>query len=154
MPEYRLATTIHDYETAAQLFGEYAAFLQIDLGFQHFAEELSQLQEMYAPEHGGIILCEEAGVAIGCVALRRISPQIAELKRMYLRPEARGRGYGKPLLEAALALAVSLHYTSVRLDTLQRLEAALQVYRKNGFYEIPAYYFNPLEQVVYMQKDL
>jgi putative acetyltransferase len=85
MPEYLLIENKEEYKAAAALFKEYAVWLNIDLGFQHFNTELDSLKAMYNSADGGIILCKKQDDFIGCVAIRRISAYVAELKRMYVQ---------------------------------------------------------------------
>ena len=154
MPEYLIAQNDIGYKAAAQLFKAYAAWLTIDLGFQHFDEELRHLKEMYNAVDGGIILCKEGDHFIGCVAVRKNKEDIAELKRMYVLPEHQHKGIGKVLLEKALELAVKCNYQLVRLDTLSTMIPAINLYKKYGFYEIPSYYHNPVSTAVYFEKKL
>lgn len=154
MPEIIKATTEEHFSAAVNLFTEYAEWLNIDLSFQHFDEELSSVQSMYNNEAGGIILVKEADTYIACVAVRKSEPGIAELKRMYVRPAFQQKGIGKQLLDAALALAKSCGYQKIRLDTLNTMLPAMKLYTDNGFYEIPAYYFNPEKTAVYFEKEL
>lgn len=154
MPDYILASTKADYDAAATLFKEYAGWLNIDLCFQHFSEELAQISTIYAPPSGGIILVKAGEAYIGCAGIRRIDDSVAELKRMYVKPEFQHQGIGKSLLLETLAMATNLQYKKVRLDTLSRLEPAIKLYRQNGFYDIPAYYHNPEKSVVYLEKQL
>jgi ribosomal protein S18 acetylase RimI-like enzyme len=154
MPEYLLAKNDEDYKAAAILFKEYAAWLNIDLEFQHFDEELQNLKNMYNSTDGGIILCKEKDNFIGCVGLRRSTSTIAELKRMYVQPAHQHKGIGKTLLEKSIALAISCNYRFIRLDTLNHMTPAINLYKKNGFYEIAAYYYNPVSTAVYFEKKL
>ena len=154
MPEYNLVQTDDEYKAAALLFKEYAAWLGIDLSFQHFEEELENLKTMYNAAAGGIILCKEAGSYIACVAVRRSTANAAELKRMFVQPAHQHKGIGKNLLEKAIALAVSCNYEYVRLDTLNHMTPAINLYKKNGFYEIPAYYHNPVSTAVYFERAI
>jgi len=154
MPEYIYVTTEQEYEAAAILFNEYAAWLSIDLCFQHFSEELQQLGSMYAPPSGAIILAKLDNEFIGCVGIRKINTGIAELKRMYVKPALHHKGIGKTLLEKALLLAKKFNYEKIRLDTLSNMLPAITLYKKYGFYEIPAYYYNPEKTVVYFEKQL
>lgn len=142
------------YNAAAKLFSEYAEWLGIDLSFQHFENELNGLEAMYSAPNGGIILCKENDQFIACVAVRRIDDTTAELKRMYVQPAYQGKGIASRLLENALQLAKDLGYSSVRLDTLDNMTPAIQLYKKYGFYEIPAYYHNPIGNAVYFEKLL
>ncbi len=154
MPEYVKAATKADYDAAVFLFEEYASWLNIDLCFQHFSEELAQISSIYAPPSGGIILAKAADVYIGCAGIRRIDDSVAELKRMYVKPAFQQQGIGKTLLQESLELAQNLQYKKVRLDTLSRLVPAITLYRQYGFYDIPAYYHNPEKSVIYLEKQL
>ena len=154
MPEIIKATTEEHFSAAVKLFTEYAEWLNIDLSFQHFEEELAAVQKMYNHEAGGIILVKEAGEFIACVAVRKSEPGIAELKRMYVKSAFQQMGIGKQLLDAALLLARSCGYKKIRLDTLNTMLPAMKLYADNGFYEIPAYYFNPEKTAVYFEKEL
>jgi GNAT superfamily N-acetyltransferase len=154
MPEYILVQYDDEYKAAALLFKEYALWLGIDLGFQHFDEELENLKAMYNTTDGGIILCKEADSYIACVALRRNAGNIAELKRMFVQPMHQHKGIGKVLLEKSIALAESCKYKYIRLDTLNHMAPAINLYKKYGFYEIQAYYHNPVATAVYFEKKL
>jgi ribosomal protein S18 acetylase RimI-like enzyme len=154
MIDYILIQTDEEYKAASQLFKEYAAWLNIDLGFQHFDEELENLKTMYNAADGGIILCKENTIFIGCVALRRSTATIAELKRMYVQPEHQHKGIGKMLLEKSIALAKNCNYEYIRLDTLNHMTPAINLYKKYGFYEIAPYYHNPVATAVYFEKKI
>ena len=154
MLNYLLIKTDSEYKAASQLFQEYAAWLNIDLGFQHFDEELENLKTMYNAVDGGIILCKEDENFIACVALRRSTTTIAELKRMYVQPAHQHKGIGKILLERSIALAQTCNYEYIRLDTLNHMTPAINLYKKYGFYEIAPYYHNPVATAVYFEKKL
>jgi putative acetyltransferase len=152
--EFIRAASAADYQAAASLFREYAAWLGIDLSFQDFENELLELRDQYGPPNGGIILCRSGDAYIGCAGVREWEGEEAELKRMYLQPQQQGKGFGKRLLTETLELARELGYKSIRLDTLDKLEAALQLYRQQGFTETPPYYHNPNAGVIFMQLTL
>jgi putative acetyltransferase len=154
MPNNLHVRTDDEYTAAASLFKEYAAWLNIDLGFQHFEEELLQLKTMYVFPTGGIILSKHKNEFIGSIAIRRIDTGIAELKRMYVKPAFQQMGIGNTLLQDALLLAKEYDYKKIRLDTLSNMIPAINLYKRNGFYEIPAYYFNPEATAVYLEKIL
>jgi ribosomal protein S18 acetylase RimI-like enzyme len=154
MPEYLLIENKEEYNAAAALFKEYAIWLSIDLGFQHFKTELDNLKEMYNSADGGIILCKDKGNFIACVAIRRISADVAELKRMYVQPAHQHTGVGKQLLENAIALAIKCKYKCIRLDTLNYMLPAINLYKKYGFYQIAPYYYNPISTAVYFEIKL
>jgi putative acetyltransferase len=154
MIEFILVTTEEEYQAAAALFNEYAVWLNIDLSFQDFAGELATLKSMYALPKGGIIVLKDEHIFGGCVAIRKLDDETAELKRMYLQPAYRQRGLGMILLQKALTLAKEYGYTAVRLDTLNTMAPAMGLYKKAGFTETPAYYFNPNDSAVYFYKIL
>jgi GNAT superfamily N-acetyltransferase len=141
---------------AARLFQDYSAELGVDLGFQDFETEMKALPGDYAPPRGALLLAfDNAGTALGCVAMRPMpDPQICEMKRLHVSSQARGCGLGRRLSEAILDAARDTGYARMRLDTLERLAPALTLYKNMGFVPIPAYYDNPLEGVVYLEKVL
>ena len=154
MLEIILVKSNEEYLIAQSLFKEYANWLNIDLRFQQFDEELKTLSSMYAFPYGGIILCRKDGEYAGCIAIRKIDTEIAELKRTYVRPSFQKQGIGNKLLQAAIDLAVNYKYKKIRLDTLSNMKEAINLYSRNGFYEIPAYYNNPQETAVYFEKKI
>ena len=151
MTKYLIAGTDKEYLNAALLFKEYAGWLNIDLSFQHFDEELMELKTMYGFPKGGIVLCKDGNEIIGCVGIRKLDDSIAELKRMFIKPAFQKKGMGKQLLQKAVELARGLNYNVIRLDTLNYMIPAINLYKKYGFYEIPAYYYNPNETAVYFE---
>ena len=150
----RDATTAADIESARALFEEYAASLDVDLCFQDFASELANLPGDYAPPRGFLLLLRLDAFEAGCVALRPIGPHVAELKRLYLRPEARRGGWGRRLALAAIDRARALGYHEIRLDTLASMVAARNLYATLGFRPCAPYYRNPLPGVVWLALDL
>ena len=135
----RTATGIDDVAIIRALFLEYAGTLDFSLCFQGFDDELASLPGDYAAPQGGLWLAEIHGAIVGCVALRPIEPGICEIKRLYLRPAARGFGLGRRLTETVLEYARSREYRAMRLDTVDAMVAAQSLYRALGFAEIPPY---------------
>jgi GNAT superfamily N-acetyltransferase len=150
------ATGRADMQTVRALFSEYAHELGLDLCFQGFAQELQNLPGNYAPPDGALLLAEDTdGEHVGCVGLRPIDADgVCEMKRLYVRPVARGRGIGRLLTEEILSRATDAGYRTMRLDTLGILKPALRLYRSLGFVPREAYYDNPLAGVIYMEKSL
>ena len=149
-----VARTSEHYLEAVELFKEYATSLGIDLQFQKFDNELQTLPTMYGPPVGELWLLEEDNSFVGCAALRKLEEGVCELKRMYIRPIYRGKRWGRELMDVALQTAQSLGYHTMRLDSLQRLEAAVKLYASYGFQPISPYNFNPEVDVVYFEKNL
>jgi ribosomal protein S18 acetylase RimI-like enzyme len=158
MSRFRLAKVRHSDEiaTAAVLFREYADWLGIDLSFQGFEAELASLPGKYAPPLGELMLaCSPAGDALGCVAVRPLEGvRVCEMKRLYVRPAARGLGIGGALVGAIIKSAQELGYAEMRLDTLPSMSKAFALYARFGFLQIPAYYHNPVPGTVYLGKRL
>lgn len=143
-------------DAARRLFAEYAASLEIDLGFQDFATELAALPGDYVPPRGALLLAlDHSGAALGCVALRPLEwPSAAELKRLYVAASGRGQRLGLELTRAALSAAREAGYERVRLDTLPSMHAAQRLYERLGFRDIGPYRFNPVESARYMELEL
>ena len=142
-------------QIARSLFLEYEAFIGVDLSFQGFAKELEDLPGKYAPPAGGLFIAFVDGSPMGCVALRPIDTELrAELKRLYVSPDGRGKGLGLALTEKAIQRARDAGYRAVRLDTLSTMTDARRLYRRLGFKEIPPYTFNPIHGTSFMELDL
>ncbi len=154
-------STAHDAADLAEvatLFREYAASLPVDLGFQNFDDELARLPGDYAAPRGELLLARVDGQPMGCCALRPLDasdyPNAAEMKRLYVRPAARGCGLGRLLSEAILDAARRSGYSSVLLDTLDDMQAARALYQDLGFEEIPPYYPSPVRGTHYLRVEL
>ena len=156
----RAATTPIDIAQARALFEEYAAWLNVDLCFQGFARELASLPGAYAPPRGMLLLAGPPGASVGCIALRPLASAgsdpdaTAEVKRLYVRPEARGTGLGRRLVQRVIAGAREIGYRELKLDTLDHMTEARALYAKLGFIECPPYYHNPIDGAVYMARSL
>jgi len=100
---------------------------------------VAALPEPYVAPHGVLWVAWEDEDALGCVALHELASDTAELKRMYVRPESRGRGVARRLTEHAIAVATARGYSRLRLGTLPDMLAAQQLYASLGFRRIPPY---------------
>jgi len=139
---------------ARALLEQYAASLGFDLAFQNFAEELAGLPGEYAPPTGALLLAIEGVNAAGCVALRCITGEVCEMKRLFVRPEFQGRGMGRALVLAIIAEGGRIGYERMRLDTAPSMQAAHALYVSLGFYEIAPYRFNPVPGTRFLELQL
>jgi ribosomal protein S18 acetylase RimI-like enzyme len=149
--------TADDLNATIRLFKAYTTSLNIDLTFQDFDTELSSMPGKYSPPAGSLLLARFAttGEPVGCVGLRpTTSNGVCEMKRLYVAPHGRGRGLGKALLDAAIKEALRIGYARMRLDTLPTMAAAVDLYKKNGFVQIEAYYHTPLVGTMFFERIL
>ena len=144
-----------DIETVRRMFLEYQESIGVHLCFQDFDRELETLPGRYAPPGGCLLLAWDGDDLAGIVGMWPLgSDGASEMKRLYVRPPWRGIGLGRRLAEAAVEAALKAGHRSICLDTLEFMTEARSLYRDMGFTEIPAYYDNPLESVVYMERSL
>jgi GNAT superfamily N-acetyltransferase len=148
------AATPEELDAVRALFHEYADWLGVDLCFQGFDEELATLPGRYSPPDGRLLLARDGAMAVGCIGLRRIDATTGEVKRLYVRPAARGHGLGGELARRVVAAARKIGYRRLVLDTLEPMAEARSLYGSLGFREVPAYYANPLSGVIYMELAL
>ncbi len=143
-------------ESARLLFREYQEWLNVDLCFQDFEAELQTLPGNYAPPMGRLYLVVDRKTSerVACVALRPQGEGRCEMKRLYVRKSWRGCGLGRFLAELCLTEAHSIGYDQMCLDTISHLTEARSLYKSMGFMETAPYYDNPLENVVYMQREI
>ena len=136
------------------LLREYEVELGIDLCFQGFDREVASLPGDYAPPRGALLVAEVGGAVAGCVALRPLTAEVCEMKRLYARPAFRGQGVGRALAEAVIAEAVRIGYGRMRLDTLPVMSEALALYARLGFTDIPPYRDHPVPGARYLELAL
>lgn len=148
------ACSTADMEHVRALFIEYQQWLDVDLCFQGFDEELLSLPGAYAPPRGRLLLARINETVAGTVGMWPLGAGVCEMKRLYVRPSYLGRGLGRRLAGAIVDEAKAAGYARMRLDSLERLVAARTLYESMGFARIPAYYDNPLDGVLFMQLDL
>jgi ribosomal protein S18 acetylase RimI-like enzyme len=140
---------------ARELFLEYAQSLGFSLCFQNFDKELANLPGDYAPPEGRLLLAEYDHQLAGCVALHKLAPGICEMKRLYLRPQFRGKGLGRALADRIISEARQIGYQGMHLDTVEPvMKDAVGMYRKLGFKEIAPYCTNPVAGALYMELQL
>lgn len=139
-------------EEARRLFIEYSEWLGLNLCFQNFEQELTELPGSYAPASGRLFLAVFDEKIAGCIGLRKIGERTCEMKRLYVRPEFRGHGIGKMMASKLIEEARLIGYERMWLDTLPaQMNEAIKMYRALGFHEIEPYYHNPLAGALFME---
>jgi ribosomal protein S18 acetylase RimI-like enzyme len=149
------AESTSQLDLVRELLLEYWENRNLGLYVFNFEQELAGLPGDYAPPEGRLFLAYWSNEVSGCVALRKLEPDICEMKRLYLRPKFRGKGIGRALAEFIIAQARNIGYKKMRLDTIQtNMQEAIALYRQLGFNEIAAYRVNPLPGVIFMELTL
>lgn len=153
--DIRHAESAPQIDAVRELFLEYAKSLSFNLCFQSFNKELAGLPGDYSPPDGRLLIATNGTGPAGCVALHKIENEICEMKRLYVRPQSRGRGLGKILAQRIIAVAREIGYRKLRLDTVESdMGTAIAMYRKLGFREIAPYRVNPIAGALYMELQL
>lgn len=157
--------TDKDLEEAKILFYEYADFLKNRFGDyvdpdwagqfrQRFEDEVNGLPGRYVPADGCLLIAAGEGEQAGCVALRKLSEGICEMRRLFVRPRFRGLGVGRALAQAVIEQGRRLGYHLMRLETNRLLEPATGLYVSLGFKEITAYEATPVPGMLCMELKL
>lgn len=155
MLEIIQAETPEEIEATRKIFREYEAWLDLDLCFQGFEEELANLPGKYAKPEGRLFLAISEGKVAGCIALRKLEEGICEMKRLFVRDEFRGHKIGNLLIEKLISEAKELGYQKLRLDTFPpKMGKAVGLYEAHGFREIAPYYHNPHGETLFMELQL
>lgn len=152
----------YDYpQEIKALFSEYTDMLIAGdpsfkeyLDIQNYDEELQHLEIKYGMPYGRLYLAFCDGEAAGCIGLKKIDEKNCEMKRLYVRPQFRGRRIGNLLVERIIRDAKEAGYLHMLLDTFPFLERAVHLYRNYGFYEIDRYNDSPMSTSIYMRLDL
>ena len=151
MVRLHAATSATDLQSIRTLFREYADSLGVNLDYQGFEDELRDLPGKYAPPAGTLLLAFNDDDLVGCVGVRPLDDETAEMKRLFVRPAGRGIGLGRTLAEAAIRFATVTGYSRMRLDTLPQMDRAQELYRALGFMPIDAYRFSPVPGTVFLE---
>lgn len=141
-------------EETRKIFREYQESIDTDLCFQKFEQELAELPGKYALPKGRLYLAYMDEKLAGCVALRPMDDDKCEMKRLYVKPEFRGRGFGRILAEKIIQEAKEIGYKQMFLDTLDTMQAAVKLYASLGFKDAPEYCYNPIAGAIFMYLEL
>jgi len=119
----------HLHVSVMQLTGAY-------LGRGPWDDDVYAIEEVYLKKQGEFLIGEYDGLLVAMGALKRTSPERAEVKRMRVHPDYQRRGYGQLILEELEARARTLGYQTLHLDTSTLQIAAQKLYEKNGYREV------------------
>lgn len=150
----RVAESANDVALVQELWREYWESFGLSPDFQGFGQELEGLPGVYGADGGALLLSFYRNEAAGTIALRRLNRTSGEVKRLYLRPQFRGRGLGRNLLEAVIERARNLGYESLYADTLPVMTDALSLYERMGFSRTTAYSRDPSPGAIYLRFQL
>ena len=152
--QLRTARSADDIASAGELFHEYIESLSIDIEHQGWQEELANLPGPYKGPGGVILIASVNGSDVGCVALRRLEDGVCEMKRLYVRPDARGRGIGRLMVERIIQAGQAFGYETMKLDTSEDMGEARALYESFGFTECEKYNDDPLECTMFFERSL
>lgn len=121
-------------ETVREMFRKYAEAFDYQCCFETLEEELKALPGEYTKSAGGLLLVAQYENKIaGCVALRKITDDVCEMKRLWVRPDYRGKQIGVALVQKVIPRAKKLGYLKITLETIPLMEKAIAMYDKFGF---------------------
>ena len=154
MIDIRPAELPRDLVQVRRLFREYADGLDVDLDYQDFEAELATLPGKYEAPSGRLLLAWSGTEPVGCVALRPLESGSCEIKRLYVRPQSRGKELGRRLVERICQEAREAGYSRIYLDTLASMKAAIKLYDALGFKPVGPHVFNPIPGAVFLRREL
>jgi GNAT superfamily N-acetyltransferase len=143
-----------DAPEVVTIFREYVASPSVSLDFQDYEREFADLPGKYAEPDGRVLLAREHSAVVGCAALRRVNGSTCELKRVYVRPSARGNNIGRQLVEHMIGEARAERYSTMCLDVLPEFIAAQQLYESLGFIPAEAVSYNPVPGTKFLALSL
>ncbi len=141
-------------EEVKLLLREYPAQVPVPLEVADFEAWLATLPGPYAPPRGRLLVVRYGGESAGCVALRALDDETGEVKRLYVRERFRGLGLARTLVQELIAIARSVGYARLRLDTHESMIPAQALYRSFGFREIEPYWDHPIPDVIFFELTL
>ena len=153
-PEIRHARFPDELPLVIDIFREYVASPEADLGYQNYEAEFAALPGKYAEPRGRLLLAWLNGAVVGCAALRAVDADTCELKRVYVRPAARGLQLGRSLVEQMQQEAKAAGYQRMALEVLPEFQTAQVLYRQLGFVDAPPVSHNPVPGTAFLARDL
>lgn len=132
-----------DAKELNSLIREYVAWLNIDLSYQDFEGEMEKIESLFTPPNGQYTFAIINSKVAGGVGFKSINSEVAEVKRLYVRPEYQGLALGRALMNNLLKKLTYIGYKKVVLDAVPPTVHAKLLYESMGFYEIEAYFNNP-----------
>jgi GNAT superfamily N-acetyltransferase len=154
MLNIRLATSLEGVAIVRRLLREYQNAIGANIGFRGFESELARIHGKYAPPAGRLYPAFDDGQAVGCTGRRKLAEDICEWKRLYVRPDYRGRGIARKLVVRAINDARKIGYRSMRLDTLRSMLPARKLYRSLGFKAVRPYTHDPVPGALFFELAL
>ena len=169
VPDTHPATTIRsvnwseDLALVRRLFQDYREWInehreippsgetKLPVGMVQLDRLISGLPGTYGPPRGEVLLAFDKDGLAACGALREVAPNVGEIKRVYVRADHRGPGFGHRFTSAMVSRAHDLGYERVRSYTLPSMYAAIQFYQDLGFRPIPAYWEHPVKGVLFFE---
>jgi len=152
-----------DLETVRRLFQDYRQWIadhrdtaasaesSVKAGLGEIDKQIAELPGAYGPPRGDIILAFAKDALVACGSLRELEQRVGEIKRIYVRADHRGPGFGPRMTGALLDRARALGYERVRVDTLPSMTAAIQFYQEMGFVPIPSYWPHPVPGALFFE---
>jgi len=154
MLEINQCATATDFSLAVQVTEDYIRWIKMDLSFQEIDKELSEFSSMYGPPNGLFLLAWYGSELADGIGLRSLELKVCEMKRLFVYNHFKRKEVGQRLCDALICEAKNLGYEKMRLDTLGRMKAAMDLYGSLGFEEIKPYRFNPDPTTKYMELRL
>lgn len=153
--QVRPAERAEDFAAAKRLIQEYADWMDIDLAYQDFDEEMRRFPSDYTPPEGRLLIGLLDGQIAGVVALKEWSPEVCEMKRLWVAPAAKKSGLGIALVNEVIDRARQLGYRRMQLDTIKgQHDRAIALYRGLGFRPVPPYYKGAVPNTLFMALEL
>ena len=154
MTNIRRAIFPYDTALVLSIWREFIANSPVNLDYQNNEVEFGNLAAKYAPGTGCVLLADRGGEIEGCIAFRRVSSEICEMKRLYVRPHARGSKLGHQLVEKLIGEARAMGYREMRLDVQEKFISARKLYAALGFVPAEPVSFNPVPGASFLGRYL